>query len=50
MRKENLYSVMWTQENGLQQQFPEQNYQQKVNVWLNVVDKAVTQIKSVMEY
>lgn len=50
MRKENFYSVMWTQEKGLQQYFSEQNYQYKVNVWLNVVDKAVTQIKSVREY
>ena len=50
MRKENLYSVMWTQENSLQQHFPEQNYQQKVDAWLNVPSKAVTQIKSVMEY
>jgi len=50
MKKENLYSVMWIQENSLQQHFPEQNYQQKVNFWLNVVGKAVTQIKSVMEY
>jgi len=41
---------MWTQENSLQQHFPEQNYQKKVNVWLNVVDQAVTQIKIVMEY